>query len=232
MDKKVNCQKICAALLSHNRHLACKWPIAQEIHLARSSSRPIILGPSTPSAGRPNAPRWKPLAWGLLAIWNGWTWIGNSLYLFASVVNRDALTQPQRRRGTKDHIPCLNSPTYFSEEPIIACRSWHSLRWMYNIMADTPACWTDRPGLLLNLRIHPYSTDCVSSASSVVSSSWEDGCCNMDPTAELWSPMMNASLLITSGSSSSVITSGCRGREDPSPSGEGMNRAPPLCRKL
>ena len=29
-----------------------------------------------------------------------------------------------------------------------------------------------------------------------------------------------------------VITSGCRGREDPSPSGEGMNRAPPLCRKL
>jgi hypothetical protein len=28
------------------------------------------------------------------------------------------------------------------------------------------------------------------------------------------------------------ITSGCRGREDPSPSGEGMNRAPPLCRKL
>ncbi len=29
-----------------------------------------------------------------------------------------------------------------------------------------------------------------------------------------------------------IITSGCRGREDPSPSGEGMNRAPPLCRKL
>jgi acylphosphatase len=29
-----------------------------------------------------------------------------------------------------------------------------------------------------------------------------------------------------------IITSGCRGREDPSPSGEGMNRAPPLCRNL
>jgi len=36
-----------------------------------------------------------------------------------SVVNRYALNQPQRRRGTKGHILCLNSPTLFSEEPEI-----------------------------------------------------------------------------------------------------------------
>jgi len=30
-----------------------------------------------------------------------------TLYLFATVVNRYALTQTQRRRGTKGHIPCL-----------------------------------------------------------------------------------------------------------------------------
>jgi len=28
-----------------------------------------------------------------------------------SVVNRYALTQPQRHRGTKGHILCLDSPT-------------------------------------------------------------------------------------------------------------------------
>jgi len=37
----------------------------------------------------------------LLAVCYGWTWIGNSLYLFAYVVKRYALTQPQRHRGTE-----------------------------------------------------------------------------------------------------------------------------------
>ncbi|WP_366879248.1 type II toxin-antitoxin system HicA family toxin [Methanothrix sp.] len=37
---------------------------------------------------------------------------------------------------------------------------------------------------------------------------------------------------LAKGTLISIITSGCRGREDPSPSGEGMNHAPPLCRKL
>ena len=41
-----------------------------------------------------------PILW-LLAILYGWTWIGNSLYLGASVVNRYALTQPPRHRGTE-----------------------------------------------------------------------------------------------------------------------------------
>jgi len=66
--------------------------------------------------------------WGFLAVQHGWAWQWIYLYasmLFgmgeleseilcffcASVVKRHALTQPQRRRGTKDHSPCLNSPT-------------------------------------------------------------------------------------------------------------------------
>ncbi|WP_461459458.1 hypothetical protein [Methanothrix sp.] len=101
LDKKVNCQKICAALLSHNRHRACKWPIVQEIHLARSSSRSVILGIFTPSAGRPTALDEGRRPEGSSLFGMGELWIGNSLYLFASVVNRYSLTQPQRHRGTE-----------------------------------------------------------------------------------------------------------------------------------
>gem|GEM_PF-949486 len=65
MDKKVNCQKICAALLSHNRHRVFKWPIVQEIHFEWAN-----LNSKFP-------------------------------YLFATMVNRYSLTQPQRHRGTE-----------------------------------------------------------------------------------------------------------------------------------